>query len=116
MEKKVLFNLFLAFGLIVLITAVPVFAVTVTNPIRYNNFCSLITQGIIPAVAGIIGALATLMIVYSGFLFITSAGSPEKIKNAKTALTYAIIGMIVAGAASAIAAVIKSALGVTGDC
>jgi len=84
-------------------------AVTINNPIKYSDFSSLLTA-IAGAVATIIGSLAALMIIVSGFLFITSAGSPEKIKNAKAALTYAIIGMVVAGLASAIIATVKSVL------
>jgi len=115
--KNVLQNLFIGLiGLAILTPALTIAQVTIKNPIKYNNFCSLLTEGIIPAVAGIIGALGTLMIVVAGFLFMTSAGSPEKVKSAKTALFYAIMGILIALLASGIVATVKSILGATGNC
>ena len=86
-------------------------AQTIPNPLKYNNFSDLITNGIIPAVAGVVGSLATIMIIVAGILYLTSAGSPEKIKTAKTAFIYAIIGIVIALAASAIASIIKGVIG-----
>lgn len=36
--------------------------------------------------------IVTLAIIYSGFLFVSAAGNPEKLKNAKTTFIYTIIG------------------------
>ena len=107
--------LFLSVGLANLMPIV-VSAVTVKNPINYNNFCALLTKGIIPGVASIIGVLGTLMILISGFLFMTSAGNPEKLGKAKKALGYAVMGLILAGLAEAIVLVIQSVLGAVGKC
>jgi NAD/NADP transhydrogenase beta subunit len=54
---------------------------------------------IFTAVAGLVGAISVIMIVIAGIFYLTSAGSPEKMETAKKALTYAIIGMVVAVAA-----------------
>jgi hypothetical protein len=51
---------------------------------------------------GAIGALALLMIVLSGFRYITSAGDPEKMKSAKNGIIYALVGLAVAIAAESI--------------
>ena len=83
----------------------------ITNPIKYNDFTSLITQGILPAVAGIVGSLATVMIIVAGILYLTSAGSPERIGTAKKALIYAIVGIVIAIAADSIANIITGIIG-----
>lgn len=86
--------------------------VTIPNPLKYNNFGQLLLDGIIPAVAGLIGALSVIMIIVAGILFLTSAGSPERIGTAKKALAYAIIGIVITLISGAIVVTIKSVLGV----
>jgi len=83
----------------------------ITNPIKYDDFGKLLTDGIIPAVSAIIGSLSVIMIIIAGILYLTSAGSPEKIGTAKKALTYAIIGIVIAIAASGIVDIIKNTVG-----
>lgn len=51
---------------------------------------------------GMIGLLAILMIIWSGFRFTTSNGDPGKVKQAKMALVYSIVGLVVALLAFAI--------------
>jgi len=81
------------------------------NPLSgVENFGTLLEK-IFTAVAGIVGAIAVIMLIIAGLLFVTSAGNPEKVNNAKKALTYAIIGIIVALAASAIIATVKWVIG-----
>lgn len=43
-----------------------------------------------------VGILSVIMIIFSGFRYITSAGDAAKTKSAQTALTYSIVGLIVA--------------------
>ena len=50
---------------------------------------------IIKTVLGIVGALALAMFVFGGFTWLTSAGSPDKIKKGKDILMWAVIGLIV---------------------
>ncbi len=50
---------------------------------------------IIKAILGLVGALALGMFVYGGFTWLTSAGSPDKIKKGKDILIWATIGLIV---------------------
>lgn len=86
--------------------------VTIPNPLIYNDFGQLLLNGIIPAVAGLVGALSVIMIIVAGILFLTSAGSPERIGTAKKALTYAIVGIVITLISGAIVVTIKSILGV----
>ncbi|MEK7080594.1 MAG: hypothetical protein AAB925_02045 [Patescibacteria group bacterium] len=87
-------------------------SVTIPNPLRWDTFEGLLLNGIIPAVAGLVGALSVIMIIVAGILFLTSAGSPERIGTAKKALIYAIVGIVIALTAGAIVITLKSILGV----
>ena len=64
--------------------------------------------------AGFVFAIAVpvsiLMFVYAGFLFMTSSGSPEKIKKAKEVLLFAVLGLGLAILAESLVLVIKSFL------
>jgi Type IV secretion system pilin len=46
-------------------------------------------------ILGIVGAVALLFFVYGGFVFILSAGNEEKVKEGKTILMNAIIGLVI---------------------
>jgi len=50
---------------------------------------------IIKAVLGVVGALALAMFVFGGFTWLTSGGSPDKIKKGKDILMWAVIGLVV---------------------
>jgi len=107
MKKNILLVSVSLIGLAVLFPVITNAAVTVTNPIGYNNFPDLLL-GIANAVALLIGSLATLMIIWAGILFLTSAGDPAKVTKAKDALKWAVIGIAIAVAASGIIETIKT--------
>jgi hypothetical protein len=50
----------------------------------------------------IVGAVAVIMIIYSGFLYTAARGKDENVKRAKTSLTYAVAGFAMALMAYAI--------------
>ena len=54
--------------------------------------------------------ISAILIVYAGFLYITSAGNEEKIKTAQKALIWAIIGFAVVLIASSVPAIIQEFL------
>lgn len=113
MNKRIIFLMMLA-GLFSLVSLASVAAIEITNPLgATDTFCKLLTN-IASGVGELIAILGTIMIIIAGFLFMTSAGSPEKIKTAKTALMYAIIGMVIGGLAAAIVATIKSVINAAG--
>ena len=58
--------------------------------------------GAIKVVLGSLGIIAIGLIIYSGFLYLTSQGNKEPVEKAKKILTYAIIGMVVIIASYAI--------------
>ena len=59
-----------------------------------------------------VGVLSVVMIIFSGFRYITSAGDAAKTKSAQTALTYSIVGLIVAVFAWAIVNIVLDRIGV----
>ena len=43
-----------------------------------------------------VGILSVIMIIFSGFRYITSAGDASKTKSARSTLIYSVVGLIVA--------------------
>jgi hypothetical protein len=84
-------------------------SVTIPNPISAGNFQELLLK-IAGGVGMFIGVLGTIMVLVSAILFVTSAGSPERMGTAKKALLYAIIGIIIGGSATVIVEIIKETL------
>jgi hypothetical protein len=111
-NKKILFSLTLL-GLFLFTSPVLADSAELTSPISAKTFCELLTQ-IATAVGALVASLGTIFIIWSGILYLTSAGSPEKINKAKTALTYAIIGIVVGVLATTIVEVIKNVLSASG--
>jgi hypothetical protein len=86
-------------------------SVSIPNPLNgVNSFGDLLSK-IVVGVRTLIASLGTIMIIVAGILYLTSAGSPEKIKTAKTALIYAIVGIAMGIAADAIVSIIKGIIG-----
>ncbi|MCR4313972.1 MAG: hypothetical protein NUV84_01855 [Candidatus Uhrbacteria bacterium] len=65
---------------------------------------------IIAVLLSVLGIIFVVLVVYAGFLYLTSMGEPEKVKKAKTLLTQSILGLIIIIAAYAIAAFVIDAL------
>ena len=55
--------------------------------------------------------LSVIMIIISGFLFITSGGDPEKVGKARTAMLWAVVGIVVAIVAYSVPFIVKTAIG-----
>ncbi len=53
--------------------------------------------------------LATIMFIVAGILFLTSAGSPERLTKAKQALIVAIFGTLIAILSKAIVTILEQA-------
>lgn len=49
---------------------------------------------IISGILGIVGSVALLMFVYGGIRWMTAAGNPEAIKQAKQTIVYAVLGLV----------------------
>lgn len=65
------------------------------NPLgNVTNLGQLYTR-IVRAFIGIIAFLAMVYFIYGGFVMLTSGGNPEKVKTAKNAMLYAVLGMVI---------------------
>lgn len=116
MNKKIIYlGLFL--GLLCAATFVSATTgVSIANPLAgsgVTTFCQLLTK-IIEEVSAVIASVGTIMIIYSGILYLTSAGSQERMTKAKTALVYAVVGIFIGVAATVIVEIIKGVVGASG--
>jgi hypothetical protein len=112
MNKKIVFT---CLSLLLLVSAGFTYAASATlpNPLGgTTTFPQLLNEKILPALSGLIAAISVIMFVIAGILYLTSAGDPGKVGKAKTAVTYAVIGIVIAISATAISAIIKETLGV----
>ncbi len=83
------------------------------NPIAFSTVDNLLAK-VATTVQGIVSALAVLMIVVAGILYMTSAGDQGRVETAKKAVTAAIIGLALALAAPALLKEIYDVLGASG--
>ncbi len=70
-----------------------------------------IIQTVVNVLFFILGALAVIMIIWSGIRYVTSAGNATAVTSAKNTLIYSVVGLIVAMLAYAIVSFIVDALG-----
>ncbi len=66
-------------------------------------------------VLGTVGSLALIMFIYGGFTFLISAGSSDKVGEAKKILTAAVIGLIITFSSYLIIAFVLGSLGLSWD-
>lgn len=57
---------------------------------------------VVNLLSSIVGVIAVIMIIVSGFKYITAAGDANKVASAKSTLIYAIIGLVVVAMAQVI--------------
>ncbi len=103
--NKIFFSILCAF----LIFPAHVFAATLTNPLGTTSIREVISR-LIQSILGVTGSVALLMFVYGGFLFLVSAGEPNKVKTGKEVMKYAALGLIIIVGAYTIVRAIVSAL------
>jgi hypothetical protein len=77
------------------------------NPIKAGDLKEVFVQ-IISYILGIIALASVVMIVVSGFRMVVSGGSEGAVKGAKTQLTWAILGLLLATFAYSIVAIIQN--------
>lgn len=69
-------------------------SVEIVNPIGTDDFTELVTN-FLGWLLGIAGALALLMLIWGGILYVTSAGDEQKAAKGKRIVTWTILGLIV---------------------
>ena len=83
----------------------------IENPLGASNFTELIGK-IVVWIANIGIAVAVIVIIYAGLLFMTSGGNEEKITQAKKALTWSL-AILLMGRSGALIALVKDILGMS---
>ena len=79
------------------------------NPIVYNTIPEFVEALLIFLVT--LGTLVLVaMVIYAGFMFVTAQGKPEKLKTAKTAFFWVIIGGALVLGAWALSLVVKDTI------
>ncbi|MDO8523219.1 MAG: TrbC/VirB2 family protein [bacterium] len=85
--------------------ALNAYAFDFENPIKANDFGT-----VVQAIAGLmlkIGIpVATIFLLYAGFLFVTARGDETKLKTAKEVFWYTVIGTAIIVGASVIASAV----------
>lgn len=61
--------------------------------------------------AALLAAIAVVFVIYAAYLYLTSAGDPEKVREASKIILYAIISTVVALGAAGIITLGKAVLG-----
>lgn len=74
-----------------------------------NDLPTLIGNGI-AVLLSILGIIFVVLVVYAGFLYLTSAGEGGKVEKAKKLLSQSVIGLIIIIASYAISAFVIDAL------
>ena len=70
-----------------------------------------VATSVIQVVLGFIGVLTVCMIIYGGFLFLSSSGDAGKVKRGQDAIKYGLIGLVVAILASTIVLFVSKSIG-----
>lgn len=76
------------------------------NPLKANSIPELLVR-LMRILLGLIAAVAVVVIIVSGFRMVFSQGNPVALTKAKAAITWAIIGLIVALMAFSIIAILQ---------
>jgi len=61
-----------------------------------NVELDVVLENIIVGILGLVGILSVLFLVYGGVQYLTSAGDENKMEGAKSTITYAILGLVIA--------------------
>ena len=80
-----------------------------TVPSGQNSLAGII-QVVVSAFLGLLGIIFLVLIIYSGFNWMTAGGDEEKVTLAKNTLTRAIIGLVIIIAAYSITYFVFSSL------
>lgn len=91
LTKKIIAIALLASPIAVL--AAPAQAITTITDV--NQVMRIITN-VIDWIAGIFLAVSIFFVLYAGWLYLNSAGSEDKVKDAKNQLIYSAVGIAVA--------------------
>jgi hypothetical protein len=76
--------------------------VTLRDPLNLGGDAAELYARIIIALLSFVGIASLVTFIYAGFMFLISAGNPEKVKKAKDTMFYSVLGVVLAIASYAI--------------
>lgn len=81
------------FTIFALLLPIKLFAQTLTlpNPVKADSLVGVVVIAL-DSILPLLFVISILVFIYYGFLFVTSAGVPDKISKAKTGLLWAFVG------------------------
>lgn len=78
------------------VSAAPSKSLKLPNPLRSGTTDPNVFIGsLIKSLLGFVGTIALVMFIYGGFLWMLSAGNPDKVKKGKDTFIWAILGIVV---------------------
>ncbi len=84
--------------------------IVIENPLRFGT-----VQEVLAAILDVVVAVSTpflvLAVIWSGFLFVTARGNPEKLKKAKDTIFYTLIGALLILGASVLSGFLSDVIG-----
>jgi hypothetical protein len=75
------------------------------------DFSEATLQNILGFVFIVVGIMSVFVVFWGGFQYVKSLGDPQKTKQAKDTILYALIGMVVAIAGGAIVSLVAGRVG-----
>lgn len=85
--------------------------VALCNPLKSSTIGDLIER-LADFIFNVALVLTPVLVLYAGFLFLTSAGDPKKIATAKNILLWTVIGLGIILLSKGIVAIMKGLLGI----
>ena len=85
-------------------------SIDIPNPLGRVDSVPILVANIISAILAIVGALALMMFVWGGLMWMTSQGNTERVTKGKNTLVWAVIGLLIIFASYAILSTIFGAL------
>ncbi|MDO8559274.1 MAG: pilin [bacterium] len=82
------------------------------NPLGATTTFQILLNKIIDFIFWVGMALAPVMLIVAGFMYVISSGSPQKVEQAKKIIIYTVIGLIVLLLAKGLVTVLESIIGV----
>jgi magnesium-transporting ATPase (P-type) len=113
MSKKLIgtLGLVLIAGLFVAPVMVSAWDISSKEPTDYKaSEAMAILPRVIDWIFGFLIAIVTLMIIISGYMFVTGGGNPDTIGKARNMLMYALVGLAVAVLSKGLIAIVQMIL------
>ena len=89
----------------------PAVALAAALPTSCNELLSFITGTLAVTLAAFIGAISIIILLVAAFQFLTAGGDAEKVKSARSTITWAVIGLAVALIAFNVRGIVETFLG-----